>query len=197
MSLTSGTGERVRGPMIFALGAALGCAFTLFVTGTDPRDANAAVASPVMNAPVAPAQAGAALPSNAGSLPRALGSVVVDEGGTTYTCTSAKVELLDATSSSPRLILDADCPNGKRLAVVARPQRLPGNVRVEIVRFTDLGSGEEWTGSDARLDVAKLGTVGDEVAGQLDVTMAPRLNEDPVHVVAYFRAERTKDRSSP
>ncbi len=192
MSLSS----PLRGPLVFALGAALGCAFTLFVTGNGPRDANAAVTAPALEAPREPVGAAAPI-GNGGGLPHAVGTVVVDEGGSTYTCTNAKVEVLDPSSSSPRLVLDADCPNGKRLNVVARPHRLPGNAPVQVVRFADIGSGEEWAGSDARLDIGKLGDVGNEVSGQLDVTMAPRLNEDPVHVVAYFRATRSPDRSSP
>jgi hypothetical protein len=187
--------ERVRGPLVFALGVAAGCAFTLFVTGNAPRDARAAD-EPAKAA--APARSAATSAADAPSpLPRSPGTVVVDEGGATYTCTSASVEVLDATSSNPRLVLSAECPNGKRLGVVGLPKRVPGNVRVAAMRFTDVTNGEEWTGSDARLDVDALGPVGDEVTGKLDVTMNARLNEDPVHLVAYFRAPRAKDRSAP
>ena len=53
----------------------------------------------------------------------------------------------------------------------------PGDARVEAVRFTDLGSGEEWTGSDARLDVSQLGARADRTRRQDRVA---RLHRQPV-----------------
>jgi hypothetical protein len=126
-----------------------------------------------------------------------MGSIEIDEGAAHYTCSAASAEVIDASSSAPRLVLSASCPNGKRLSLVAWPTRLPGSARVSSVRFLDVASGEEWGSSDASLEVAKFEQVGSEVGGHFDATMGARLNRDPVHVHAVFRAARAADRSSP
>ena len=176
----------VRVWLIFALGAASGSAATLLIAPQNTRVAQAATAPPAEPAAVIEMM----------GLPQA-DTVEVDEGGAKYTCTAASAEMLDPASSSPRLLISADCPNGKRLLLTAHPMKLPGTPRVDVIRFADSATGEEWASSDASMNVASAGQVGDDVDGRFEATMLPRLNREAVHVSATFRARRAKDRFSP
>jgi hypothetical protein len=120
----------------------------------------------------------------------------IDQGGATRFCTNPTSEILDASSSSPRLILWADCGD-ERFSVVARPTSLPGKPPVQIGRFAQMKSGEEWSSTAGDLDVTEFGAVGGNISGELDLTMSERLNRPAEKIHVRFVAPRAADRSSP
>jgi len=130
------------------------------------------------------------------STPPAAPQFELVEGDSHEACTNVSSELIDARSSSPRLIVWADC-GGSRFSIVSSPTVLPGSPPVQAARFSDIKTGEEWEAAQAKIDVTELGAVGAQISGSIDLTMRPRLNEPTRKLHAEFHAPRTKDRHSP